>query len=128
MTLRVAQSITVARYSQPGHDALAGQLGGDPAVAGGRVRIVEYPRDDERELPSPFRRAAFRPGPPLIESRLRHSQPPAHARDRGSGAVAGGLCGVLGVDELLLVPDRCSLAEYSAAVFRKLFSISSSRL
>src|SRR5713101_216463 len=110
-----------------GHGALPGELGRDTPVAVGGIGVVEYPLDDKSQLLPPFRGDAIRAGPPLIESRLRYSQPPAHAHDRGSSAGSGGRRSVLGVDELIMIAHRCSLAKYAAAFFRKVFSISSSR-
>src|ERR1700730_16755160 len=49
-------------------DAPAGQLDGDAPVAVRAVGIVKRLPDQELKLFLPFRRRAFRPRPPLIES------------------------------------------------------------
>src|SRR5487761_338353 len=110
-----------------GRDAPAGELLSDAPVPVGAVRILERPRDQQLQFLLPFRGGAVRSRPPLIESRFRYSQPPAHAHNGGSMTPAGGRVSALRVDELIHVAHRGSLAKYAAAFFRNVFSISSSR-
>src|SRR5580704_10622664 len=110
-----------------GRDAPPGELLSDAPVPVGAVRIIKRFPDQQPEPLLSFRGGAVRPRPPLIESRFRHSQPPAHAHNAGSMTPAGGRVSALRVDELIHVAHRGSLAKYAAAFFRNAFSISSSR-
>src|SRR6478752_9167687 len=101
------------------------QFGMHTPVAVGGVGGVEQGLDLDLEQLAAGCGGAHRPGPPLVEPGPGHAQPAKHLADGGS---RGGAGVVLGVDELILLAHRGSLAKYAAAFFRNAFSISRSRL
>src|SRR5690606_9850122 len=105
------------------------KLGVDTPVAVGLVVVVEQRSDLDLQVFSPLRGGAGRTVQPLVIAGSGHRQPGAHAPDGGSITdMSVEPSSVLRIDELILLAHRCSRAKYAAAFFRKMFSISRSRL
>src|ERR1039457_761548 len=105
---------------RPARHTPACQVGVDPPVPVGPVRVVEGPGNEQLEFLTPFRGSRRRPGPPAVKSRTGDLKPRAHLHYRRRLNIVRGRAGcVLRVDELELVAHRGSLAKYAATFSRK---------
>src|SRR5512132_3096947 len=77
-----------------------------PPVAVGPAAGRERRRDERGQPPPAGRARRLGPGPPVVETPRRHTDPRAHLADREASFAAGDI-----VDEFMLVGHRPSLAK-----------------